>query len=212
MNRQLASLMIAAGALGFCIPAQAQTLFSDNFDLNFPGLNRTPTGWTKGNSGKVDITGTCGSSSLFDLLPGNGCYIDLDGSTRSPGLLTRSFNLFAGTTYGLDFDLAGSQRGSSEVVDVIFGDALKQFTVASDEGFSSRSLAFTPSSDGVYSISFLNQGGDNVGALLDNVTIRSAPVSDVPGPLPILGAGAAWSFSRKLKRQLAERRGITLKK
>ena len=42
-------------------------------------------------------------------------------------------------------------------------------------------------------------------ALLDNVQIVEfgSPPSPVPGPLPVLGAGAALAWSRKLRRRIS---------
>ena len=36
-------------------------------------------------------------------------------------------------------------------------------------------------------------------------TITQTPLAPVPGPLPLLGAGAAFGFSRKLRRRIASR-------
>jgi hypothetical protein len=78
----LASVVTAAALSG------AIVISSDDFGGNTVGLSSTPLGWTIENSGDVDILGECpGGSSLVDLLPGNGCYIDLDGN-GVPGLLT----------------------------------------------------------------------------------------------------------------------------
>jgi hypothetical protein len=161
-----------AGAASF---AQA-AVFTDNFD-NYPvALNWTPpapSAWTVSN-GTVDLIGFTDASS-FDFLPGNGGYVDLDGSTGQSGLFSKSFSLLSGKNYALSFDLAGSQRGSTEIVDVNFGGILGNYSLNSSDGFSLRTLNFTPSSSGIYSISFQNHGGDNVGALLDNVTVAAVP-------------------------------------
>ncbi len=80
--------------------------------------NWTPpalSGWTV-SGGTVDLIGVGGA----DLIPGNGSYVDLDGSTSS-GLFSNNVNLIGGTTYTFSFDLAGSQRGSAETVNVNFG-------------------------------------------------------------------------------------------
>jgi hypothetical protein len=43
----------------------------------------------------------------------------------------------------------------------------------SSDSFARSTLAFTPSTSGAYQVSFLNQGGDNIGALLDRVAVQS---------------------------------------
>jgi len=39
------------------------------------------------------------------------------------------------------------------------------------------------------------------------VTYTYNPVVDAPGPLPLLGAGAAWGWSRRLRRRCGQRQG-----
>jgi hypothetical protein len=84
--------------------AQAAPLFSDNFDTDTLGLNSIAFngGWSV-SGGTVDIIGAPG---FFDLVPGNGRYIDLDGSTNKAGIFANSINVVNGMTYALSFDLA----------------------------------------------------------------------------------------------------------
>ena len=149
--------------------------FSDNFNSYAADqLNWIPpasSGWTVG-SGTVDLIGVGG---VFDFLPGNGSYVDLDGSTNSSGLFSNSVNLTGGTAYTLSFDLAGSQRGTPETVDVNFGSMAASYTLASTDLFSTHTLSFTPGTTGSYGFSYQNLGGDNVGALLDNVSVSAVP-------------------------------------
>lgn len=176
--------------------ATAAPIFSDNFDDDALSLNQTVFwgGWTV-SSGSVDVIG---DPSFFDLLPENGRYLDLDGSTGQSGQLSNVLSLSAGQNYELTFDLAGSQRGSSETVYVTFGDTLTDFSLNSGDVFSNYSVTFTPTSDGLYSMIFQNAGGDNVGALLDNVS-----VSPVPEPSMILmmlvGLLGVFAFVSKRK-------------
>lgn len=204
-------LLILSGGVVFCAPSKALVIYADDFNSNTPGLDVVPSGWTIGNSGTVDIIGSCSSTTFIDLLPGNGCYIDLDGSITAPGLLQNTVNLQAGFSYDLNFFLAGNQRiSAADTVNVAFGATTSQFTLQEFDPFTPYSLAFTPSTGGSYTFSFLNGGGENVGALLDNVVVNRVDppaVPAVPGPLPLLGAGTAWAFSRRLRLRLADRRG-----
>jgi hypothetical protein len=85
--RLFASMLMVGGSLMASVPSHAQMIFFDNFDANNPGLN-VPSGWTIAKAGTVDLIGVCKSNSpFFDNLPGNGCYVDLEGSTNSAGLL-----------------------------------------------------------------------------------------------------------------------------
>ena len=91
----------------------------------------------------------------------------------------------------LSFDLAGSHRGTTETVDVSFGSVAASYSsLNSTDPFSTHTLNFTPGSDGSYSLSFHNVGGDgdNFGALLDNVHISVVPEPEV---YAMLAAGLA---------------------
>jgi hypothetical protein len=145
------------------------TIFSDDFN-NYPAdqLNWVPpasSGWTVSPGGTVDIIGI---GCVYDFIPGNGSYVDLDGSSLSSGLLSHNVNLVRNMTYTLSFDLAGNHRKSKETVNVNFGSTTASYLLNSGNPFTTFTLNFTPSSNGSYSFSYLNAGGDNFGALLDN--------------------------------------------
>jgi PEP-CTERM motif len=134
--------------------------------------------------------------------------VDLDGSTNNAGVLSRNFALVGGTPYLLQFDLAGNQRGGTDTVTIGFGTASLVIGVGATNPYSTRSLSFAPATDGVYTVSFSNAGGDNVGALLDNVVITSVDGGggggggSVPEPgsatLALLGLiGLAAAFKRR---------------
>jgi len=181
--KMLKSAVIAAAMTAlFSATAGAAPVFSDNFDsypltLNWAGGG----GWTVSN-GTVDLIGNPG---FFDFLPGNGRYVDLDGSTANPGLFSNTVNLTGGVTYTLSFRLAGSQRGSAETVDVDFGTATATFNRNSADPFTTASVNFTPTTTGSYGFSFENSGGDNVGALLDNVEVSASSVPE-PGSYALM--------------------------
>ena len=152
--------------------AQASTIFSDNFDLNTVGLNTTPSGWTISNGGTVDIVGT----NFYEELRYLGNSIDLDGSSNKAGVLSRSFSLIAGNTYTALFDLSGNKRGGTDRVTVTFGTSVFTFSnLASTSPWSTYEIEFTPTASQAYTLSFANAGGDNVGALLDNVSVTAVP-------------------------------------
>jgi hypothetical protein len=173
--RHILALALLAGSAA----AQANvTIFSDNFDANALNLNAVPTGWTV-TAGTVDIIGNPG---FFDMLPGSGRYIDLDGSTSNSGVLSKSFSLLAGTTYTASFDLAGNHRNSAvESVAVNFGTASTSASLAQNAGWTGYSLSFTTTAAGSYTLSFENSGGDNIGMLLDNVKVDQH-VAAIPEP------------------------------
>jgi hypothetical protein len=178
------AILAAAVASVFSVSAQAAPVFSDNFDSYAADqLNWIPpvlSGWTITN-GSVDIIGSGGS---YDFLPGNGSYVDLDGGSAHSGKLSHTLSLLAGHTYTLSFDLAGSQRGTTEIVDVKFGTTMEHSTLSSNDGFSHHTMNFTPLISGSYSFDYQNNefgafigngDGNFIGALLDNVAVTSVP-------------------------------------
>lgn len=164
---------VFAGALvAACAVVHGQVIVQDDFDGNQLGRSLVPTDWSVVD-GTVDIIG---APNFFDLTPGNGKYIDLDGSSSNAGVLSRSVELLSGIEYVASFDIAGNQRGGSlDTVDIVFGTGSATLSFASAAAFQTYSLNFTPIANGVYTLSFANRGGDNVGALLDNVLVSSVP-------------------------------------
>jgi len=199
MSRILALLL--AGFLA--LPCEA-AIFSDNFDSYALGA---PTGpsfgpWTVTN-GTVDVIGDPG---FYDLLPGNGRYLDLDGSTNSEGAITTTVIVTPGL-YDISFDLAGSQRGTFELVQVTVSDGVTPlillFGRASGDQFSTEHISYLSATNSltveIANYSYLGLAGDNVGALLDNVAINAA----VPEPAALtvwaLGlAACGYGARRKL--------------
>ena len=194
-------------ASGLATPATAIVLFADNFNGNATGLNSIPNTWTITNSGTVDLIG----NGFFNRRPefsSYGVFVDLDGSREGAGQLTNSVSLTAKQTYTLQFDLGGNQRNpTTDSVAIQFGTASRQINVVPDSLFTTFSLEFTPSSSGTYLFSFLDSGGDMVGASLDNVSVISGPRASVPTPLPLIGIGSALALSRRMRRQRHCRKG-----
>lgn len=194
MRSTLALIALTAFA---ALPAKALTVFSDSFEPSAQGGNVTPTGWTV-TGGSVDVVypGWFGGLCL-----GTGKCVDLDGSTGRAGVLSRSLTLTAGSTYTLSFDMAGNRRGAgTETVTVGFGSAstvLSFANASSTAPWQSFSLSFTPSTSGSYTLSFANAGGDNQGAMLDNITVTTVPE---PASMLLMGAGLLAVAGLKRRR------------
>lgn len=187
------TLCAVALSCALSAPAQSAVIFSDNFDSYSAGTNATTFGgnWTVSN-GSVDVIG----NGFFDFYPGNGLYIDLDGSSNNAGDFTsQALNLNG--SYILSFTLAGSARGDTNSVDVSFGSYNQTFTLASNAPVTTytQTVNFAPSS--FASIVFKNAGGDNVGAILMNVSVTSVPEVDTTA-MVFAGLGLlGWIVGRK---------------
>ncbi len=168
------------------ISAQATTIFQDNFDTENGGvgvLNYNSFSKWSVFDGTVDLVG----NGFYDFFPGNGLYVDLDGSTSNAGVLQSKYSFTAGT-YELSFYLGGSTRGDTNVVTVTLGDWSQVFTVSTGDGLVLKNFTLTTSSSGA--LSFSNSGGDNLGAILDNVTVATSQnLVPEPGTMVLFGTG-----------------------
>jgi hypothetical protein len=160
-----------------CPTSANVVLLSDNFDAENGGVAGPGTSTRNYNAfanwnvidGTVDLSGP----GDFNVLPGNGLYLDLDGSTADSGILESktTFNLPAGT-YRLMFNLAGNRRGGVDRVTVTLGSVFSEaFELPSNAGFTTivRNIVVTSATSG--KLSFENAGGDNVGLILDAVSL-----------------------------------------
>lgn len=174
--------------------AQAGVIFSDNFNSETQGLNYTGfANWTV-TSGSVDLIGT----GFYDFYPGNGNYVDLDGTTsgQNPAGQITTIQSFAAGSYTLTFDLGGSTRGDTNTVEVALGNYTHDITLPSSAPLALQTLTFTTTGG---HLSFTNLGlSDNFGLLLDNVTLSTVPE---PATLGIFGVGLfVMSLRRKARK------------
>ena len=181
-------------------PQSQAAYFSDNFDnqnggngaLSYTGF----ANWTISN-GTVDLIG----NGFFDFLPGHGLYVDLDGSTSNAGLMTsESISLPSAGSYSLVFYLAGNQYAGNqqlypntgpETVDVSVlsgSNTLRSQTYVMQplDPFTRYELQFTIPGPTSIDLLFHDRSQDNIGALLDNVSVNSVPI---PPSAFLLGSG-----------------------
>lgn len=200
----LTAALVAISATG----SHAAIIFLDTFDssLGMTTLNATVPGWTT-TDGTIDYikTGDFGITCSGGV---GGC-IDLDGSTSNaatPFETTTSFAINPGNFYVLTFRLSGNQRGgSSDSVTYAFGDLSGTIgPLAPSDPFGLYSFSFFATKAGSSTIRFANAGGDNFGAILDDVKLEAIPKEggEVPEPssFALLGLGIVGLAARKFRR------------
>ena len=201
VSTRMVCLVVAA--VSGCAIAGPTVVFSDNFDAENGGngqLNYNSfQNWTV-SDGTVDLIG----NGFFDFLPGNGLYVDLDGSTFDPGVLTQSTPIFfkSGVEYTLSFELAGNNTGGGDDTVTVFIDVgalvSDSITLAEDDPFTTFTYTFL--GDGTSkSIAFSNDGNNNIGALLDDVVITAVPL---PTASALAGLGLVGMGVRRRRGSL----------
>jgi len=188
-------MLVAAAVVAFAGGAQAAPIFSDNFDGDAQGLNVVPGGWTV-TGGTVDIVPVGGSFHF--LSDSNGNYVDLDGSSGSAGLLSTTIATPVAGAYTATFSLAGNHRnGAPEVVTVRFGGTTETFSPAEFDDLAVHTITGV-SSGGAITLSFQDASHDNIGALLDDVSVSAVPE---PATLSLMAAGVlALGFAARRRR------------
>lgn len=192
MKKMLLVVVLACLVLSGYGIASANVIFSDNFDLENAGIANNSTlnynnfaNWTITN-GTVDLIG----NGYFDFYPGNGLYVDLDGSTNQAGLMSlKTPILFAPGSYELSYYLGGNHNGYPDDTVIVKSNVdnySQTFIIPSNQPLTQVKQYFTITSPFSGTLSFENLGGDNVGAILDNIKISAIPE---PATLSLLGLG-----------------------
>jgi hypothetical protein len=204
----VSSVAIGGAALGLAFGsidrAQAATLINENFGTGTPGVYNI-TGDIPGSSftvtsGNVDLIG---ASTPYDLYPGNGDFIDLNGSTRGTITSNNSFTFAAGEVANLSFNYGSNPVGSGATADVFLGSTLlASLTAPTGSSFASFNQTIFSPSDGT--LRFVSTSGTNGGVVLDNVVLTT-----VPEPSDLMGTAIAFGSVVLLKRNLTKKKSIS---
>ncbi len=190
------NLYSTALALGLCIlttDSFSAVVFSDSFEgeSSQSVKNYSPFEFWNVTDGTVDLVseadGGFGGISCSD---GTRC-LDLDGSSSDSGVLKtkQQFALSAGK-YTLTFALAGNPlRGDTNSVMVSLGDVFSEtISLAGNDPFKTFTREIEVTADTSAFLSFENEGGDQHGAILDDVALNSitmeVPQNPTPTPTP----------------------------
>lgn len=185
-------------------------------------------------SGTVDIIASGGFG--ITCAGASGSCVDLDGSTGNGGTLVSnsSYAFAAGDNVRLSYALSGNQRvggsddwfsgftfggttqinnygfnyfGSDTTIGDYFTSSISTSTAANlGNAFATRSIYFTAGSAGTLNFFIGTQSTDNIGPILDNVSLDITPagIGAVPEPatwaMMLLGFGAIGGSIRMRRR------------
>ena len=185
----------------------AGPVFFDDFNAENGGNPlRNYTGFANWDvtRGTVDLIGDGLVEDLFDAYPGNGLYVDLDGSTFAAGRLeSKTTFLLTAPLYLLEFDLGGTTQTGDNVVTVSLGTLFTEtFSLPNISGFGStpftritRAIPVASPTSG--KLVFDHAGGDNYGLILDNVSLSAVPE---PSSFVLVASCLALLVALRLRR------------
>ncbi len=171
-----AAIALATGTM-LTSAANAAVVFSDDFNSYAYQLNWVPPANWSVASGTVDLIGQTTTTTAYNFFPGNGGYVDLNGSTGVPGSL-QTLMSFAPGSYTLSFDLGGNARGDiDKTTTITLGDFSKTIILGSSSPLQLYTYTFT-TTGGMLDFADLAGGNGNIGNILDNVTVMTSAVPE----------------------------------
>ncbi|MCL7969889.1 MAG: hypothetical protein M8867_09735, partial [marine benthic group bacterium] len=154
------------------VPPGAVILQDDMDDENNGQATTNYTGFENWNVTRqcVDLHGP----GSIDPVPGNGLYIDMDGSCNVAGRMEskQNYALDPGT-YRFEMVLAGNnQNGPTDTMDITIGSLFSTtLVVPEDESFNIREWTFNVPAATTATIVMDHAGGDQQGILIDAIRL-----------------------------------------
>lgn len=195
--------LLTAGAITLTMtaaPSSAAVIFSDNFSGEATGINQALDNWNV-TAGSVDVIG----NGFFDFYPGNGAYLDMDGSTGVAGRIATKvqYAFTNGQQYQLAFRYGRNTDGgvtqTLETLNFGFGTFLGTLGIGPGAipSLVEAVYTFTAGNTGTSSLFFENLGGDNRGVVIDDIVLSAVPLP--AGGLLLIGGIAALAGLRRRK-------------
>ena len=193
----LSALLFATSILASA-PATAAPLFFDDFTQEAYGTNTALDNWTI-SDGTIDVVGDPGFfAGLCTGGPSPDKCVDLDGSSFDAGRITSTGIALEPGTYEFSFWLKGNSRGgSADTVRMIVETGVtagESFTLDPVDAWQQYTRLFTLQSAQTVNLVFDHSGGDNIGILLDNVSLSTVPE---PATLCLFGLALAGACARR---------------
>ncbi len=195
-----------------CTSANAGLIFSDNFDLEAGGAGNSELNYNNFSQwsvtdGTVDVVSNTNGWGIT-CTGGAGKCVDLDGSSSNAGTFSSHSITLAAGEYTLSFDISGNQRNSvNDAMGVSLGGFFSEdFNRVGSVGWETIVRTFTVNSETTSSITFNHAGGDNIGIMLDNVSLVSGSANstsiDEPAPLALLLLGVLGIAATRRKQNI----------
>jgi hypothetical protein len=196
------ALVITLLVLGFSQQSHAD--FVDNFNSEnggVPQLNYSSFANWNVTVGSVDLIGI---GSGFDFYPGNGLYLDLNGSTNVSGTIVTKTSFGPGT-YTLSFDLGNDMNigGPTNFVTVSLGSFNQTFVeTGNNVPLTLFTTTVTLTTASVLTFATPASDSDDGGVVLDNVSVISSATVPEPSSLALCGiAGTAGLIIARVRRK-----------